>query len=245
MFFGILGLLLAGTLDCGFGFTFGLGGGTGSDSGSSGTSLTLTSMSPQQGLYKVAQTVTVTGTNFNAGDTVSIGGTACQGLKVISATQLQCTTQAVSLPMTANVVVQASSGGQASLAQGYRYLTYAYDGRLNGVSVDPSTAQLTLIPGSPFSLGSDSQVRVHPAGTFIYKIESGAIFTYSVDAATGVLTHVNSVGSYLTYFQITQNTYGTYLVSCVHVPSGYSYHSASSAFFLYPKQRYYYAYVGT
>lgn len=78
-----------------------------------------------------------------------------------------------------------------------------YQGSISGFSIDATTGALTPISGSPFTAsftGSGwAAVVVNPAGTFAYAStgENGRVEVFSIDAATGALTHVpgNTFGS--------------------------------------------------
>ena len=81
---------------------------------------TLSSISPSSGSTVGGTTVTLTGTNFAAGATVTIGGVAATGVTVLSATSLRAVTGARAAG-TADVVV--SVGAQsAALVRGYTYV---------------------------------------------------------------------------------------------------------------------------
>jgi len=64
---------------------------------------------------------------------------------------------------------------------------------LLGYAVDPNTAALTLVNGSPFSPGEISEVIANPAGPQIYLERSGgAINLFNLNATTGALTAATS-----------------------------------------------------
>jgi hypothetical protein len=54
----------------------------------------VTSLSPNSGFTAGGTAVTITGTGFLAGATVTVGGSACTGITVVSATSITCTTPA-------------------------------------------------------------------------------------------------------------------------------------------------------
>jgi hypothetical protein len=80
---------------------------------------TISAISPSSGSTAGGTTVTLTGTNFASGATVSIGGVAATGVTVLSATSLR----AVTGPRAAGVadVVVAVGSQSATLARGYTY----------------------------------------------------------------------------------------------------------------------------
>jgi hypothetical protein len=84
---------------------------------------TISGISPSSGSTAGGTTVTLTGTNFASGATVSIGGVAATGVTVPSATSLR----AVTGPRAAGVVdVVVTVGTQsATLARGYTYAVSA------------------------------------------------------------------------------------------------------------------------
>ncbi len=64
---------------------------------------------------------------------------------------------------------------------------------LYGFSINPTTGALTVIPGSPFSVGNGSgpiDVLVDPTGSFLYTINdsSNNVKLFTLDATTGVPT---------------------------------------------------------
>ncbi len=81
---------------------------------------TITSISPDNGTAAGGTAVTITGTNFAAGATVSFGGIyATTGVTVVNGTTITCTTPAHS-PGLVSVVVTNTSGLQGT-SQGYTY----------------------------------------------------------------------------------------------------------------------------
>ena len=68
---------------------------------------TVTSVSPTSGATTGGTAITLTGTNFAAGATVTVGGAACTNVTVVSATRITCTTPAGS-DGAASVVVTSS-----------------------------------------------------------------------------------------------------------------------------------------
>jgi hypothetical protein len=84
---------------------------------------TISAISPSSGSTAGGTTVTLTGTNFASGATVSIGGVAATGVTVLSATSLR----AVTGPRAAGVadVVVAVGTQSATLARGYTYAVAA------------------------------------------------------------------------------------------------------------------------
>ena len=80
---------------------------------------TVTSVSPNNGPAAGSTAVTITGTNFAAGATVTFGGTAATNVVVVSGTQITATTPAHAAgAVTVTVTVNGQSG---SLANGFTY----------------------------------------------------------------------------------------------------------------------------
>ncbi len=82
---------------------------------------TVTSVSPNTGPAAGGTTVTITGTNFVAGATVTFGGTAATNVVVASATQITATTPAGSAGAVA-VTVTNPGAQSGSLANAYTYV---------------------------------------------------------------------------------------------------------------------------
>jgi hypothetical protein len=80
---------------------------------------TITSISPTSGSTAGGTTVTLTGTNFASGATVTIGGVAATGVTVVNATSLRAVTGARAAG-TVDVVVAVGTQS-ATLTRGYTY----------------------------------------------------------------------------------------------------------------------------
>jgi len=81
---------------------------------------TLTSVSPSFGSVSGGTSVTITGTNFASGATVTFGTTAATNVKFVSSTSITATTPA-QVAGGANVVVTNSSGLSGTLTNGFVY----------------------------------------------------------------------------------------------------------------------------
>jgi copper(I)-binding protein len=82
--------------------------------------LSITSVSPDYGPLAGGTTLTVNGTDFQAGMTITLGTNNCTNVNVLSPTQLTCTIPAETTSKVVNV--SASDGTQnASLSNGYVY----------------------------------------------------------------------------------------------------------------------------
>jgi hypothetical protein len=102
---------------------------------------TITAISPASGSTNGGTAVTITGTNFAAGDSVTFGGTAATNVIVVSGTSITATTPPHSAGAV-NVVVTDSSGQSGTLTNGY---TYTASGTISLVQANsgPSKIQAT------------------------------------------------------------------------------------------------------
>ncbi|MGB6834128.1 MAG: IPT/TIG domain-containing protein [Candidatus Acidiferrum sp.] len=126
---------------------------------------TVTSVSPSNGPAAGGTAVTITGTNFATGATVTFGSAAAANVVVVSATEITATTPAGSAG--AVTVTVAVSGQTGSLTNGF---TYVVPPTVTGVS-----------PNSGTTAGGTS---VTIAGT---NFVSGATVTFGSAAATSVV----------------------------------------------------------
>ena len=79
------------------------------------------SVSPNTGLITGGTAVTINGTGFEPGATVTFGGTAASGVVVVNATAITATTPAHAAG-TVNVVVTNGDGQAGTLTNGYTYM---------------------------------------------------------------------------------------------------------------------------
>ena len=100
---------------------------------------TLTSISPTSGTANGGTPVTITGTGFLAGATVSLGGTAATGVTVVSSTSITATTAAHTAGAV-SVVVTNSDAQTGTLTNGYTY-TASTGGTISFVQVKAATPQ--------------------------------------------------------------------------------------------------------
>ena len=87
----------------------------------SGPVPTVSSVSPNSGSTAGGTAVTITGTNFVAGATVTFGGTAATNVAVVNSTTITATTPAGSAGAV-TVTVTNPSGQAGSLANGFTYV---------------------------------------------------------------------------------------------------------------------------
>ena len=137
---------------------------------SSGPTPTVGSISPNSGTTLGGTSVTITGTNFVTGATVTFGGTAAMNVVVVNATTITATTPTGSAG-AATVVVTNPGGEGGSLASGFTYI-----------------APPTLSSISPSNGGLAGGTAVTITGT---NFLTGATVTFGTAAATNVVV-VNS-----------------------------------------------------
>jgi hypothetical protein len=126
----------------------------------------VSSISPASGTTAGGTPVTITGTNFVSGATVTIGGTAATGVNVGSSTSITATTPAHAAGAV-NVVVTNPDTQTGTLTNGYTYTSTA-----PGVtSISPTSG--TTAGGTPVTITGTNFV-------------SGATVTFGGTAATGV-----------------------------------------------------------
>ena len=82
----------------------------------------IAAVSPQSGSTAGGTVVTIYGLGFVSGTTVTIGGSICSNLNVVSVNQLTCHTPATGSSGSANVVLNAPGAQQATLVNGFKYL---------------------------------------------------------------------------------------------------------------------------
>ena len=90
------------------------------------SSPTITSILPSQGTVLGGTAVAITGTDFQSGMTVHIGGFLATAINRTSPTQVTFTTPPASSTLggSVNVLIQNPDGGVASLASGFYYTAY-------------------------------------------------------------------------------------------------------------------------
>ena len=134
---------------------------------------TVSSISPTSGTTAGGTAVTITGTGFLGGATVSLGGTAATSVTVVNSTTITATTAAHTAGAV-NVVVTNSDGQAGTLTNGYTY-----------VVINPGPTVTSISPTSGTTVGGTA---VSISGTGFL---TGATVSLGGTAATGV-TVVNS-----------------------------------------------------
>jgi hypothetical protein len=130
---------------------------------------TLTSVSPTSGSTAGGTVITLTGTNFASGATVSVGGAGATNVQVLSATQVRATTPAGTAGAR---TVQITVGGQsASLTNAFTYTAPAAAPTLTSVSPNSgptSGGTVVTLAGTNFVSGATVRVGGAAAGvTFV------------------------------------------------------------------------------
>jgi hypothetical protein len=103
---------------------------------------TITTISPNSGSINGGTAVTITGTNFVAGATLTFGGTAATNVTVVSSTSMTATTPAHAAGAV-NVVVSESSGS-ATLTNGFTYTTTVGIAFVQVASATPQSSQASV-----------------------------------------------------------------------------------------------------
>ena len=106
----------------------------------------VTQIAPSVGPLAGGTAVTITGTNFVSGATVSIGGTAATGVTFVNSTTLTAVTPAHA-STSANVVVTNSDGQPGTLSAGFTYALL--DDPFTASSVDTTTWTVGLVTVPP------------------------------------------------------------------------------------------------
>ncbi|MHB1047383.1 MAG: IPT/TIG domain-containing protein [Thermoanaerobaculia bacterium] len=135
---------------------------------------TVTSVSPSTGSTAGGTAVTITGTNFQSGATVSFGGTNATGVTVASATSLTATTPAHSAGAV-SVTVTNTDGGIGTLASGFTYVAPPLVLSSISPKTGPTTGNtLVSLGGSGFASGATVTFGGAPA-TSVVLISSSVI----------------------------------------------------------------------
>jgi hypothetical protein len=135
---------------------------------SSGPAPTVSSISPNSGSVTGGTAVTIAGTNFVAGTTVSFGGTAATAVTVASSTSITATTPAQGAG-SVSVVVTNPDGQSGTLANGYTY-----------TSINPVPTVTAITPNAG-PAGGGTAVTIAGAN-----LVAGATVSFGGTAATAV-----------------------------------------------------------
>jgi hypothetical protein len=139
------------------------------------TTPTITSVSPATGTADQATVVTLTGSNFQSGDTVRISGSYASAVTVVSSTQIRATLPGMSAGSYAVEVIN-SSGSVATLNNAFTYLAL-----LNLLT----TALPSATVDKAYSAALDASGGKTP---YSWSVAGGALPSGIVMAATGVIS---------------------------------------------------------
>jgi hypothetical protein len=89
-----------------------------------------------KGFFMGGSTVTITGTGFRTGATVTIGGSACTSVAVASGTELSCVAPAGTALATADVVVTNTDDQDDTLTNGFTWRQVAFSSFVDGNGTD-------------------------------------------------------------------------------------------------------------
>jgi IPT/TIG domain-containing protein len=107
--------------------------------GSSNPAPTVSSITPSSGPASGGTAVTITGTGFLSGATVTLGGTAATGVNVVNSTSITSTTPAHAAG-TVGVVVKNTDNQAGTLSGGYTYTSSGGGGGISFVQVKSAVA---------------------------------------------------------------------------------------------------------
>jgi hypothetical protein len=134
-------------------------------SGTPPSNPTVTAISPNSGSTTGGASVTITGTGFLAGASVSIGGSPATNVNVSSSTSITAITPAHATG-TVNVVVTNSDGRSGTLTNGYTYTSSNPAPTVTAISPNSGTttgATAVTISGTGFLAGASVSIGGSPA----------------------------------------------------------------------------------
>lgn len=122
---------------------------------------TVTSISPSKGNMAGGTTVTIIGTDFYTGASVSIGGIACTSVSLMSSTALTCITGADTAGL-ADVVVTNVDAQSGTLTNGFEYLAAPTISAITPASGNYNGGNTVAIAGTNFSPGITVRIGGYP-----------------------------------------------------------------------------------
>ncbi|HET7892664.1 MAG TPA: IPT/TIG domain-containing protein, partial [Candidatus Sulfotelmatobacter sp.] len=149
---------------------------------------TVTSIAPNSGVPSGGTAVSITGTNFFSGATVTIGGVAATNVDVVNSTTITATTPSHSSG-TVNVVVTNADGDAGTLSAGYTYVLYPPPS-LTGVSPAGGSTNggtAVTLTGSNFVTGATVKFG-SAAAISVVVVNSGSITAFTPAGAAGAAT---------------------------------------------------------
>ena len=157
---------------------------------------TVTLASPIQGPATGGTVVTLTGTGFVAGATVTFGGTAATGISVVSSTQINCTAPAHAAGAV-NIAV-TTTGGTGTLNNGYTYIAAPTIASITPNNGPTTGATSITIAGTDFFTGATVTIGGSTATSIVVVSASQITCTTPAHAAGAVNVVVSSVGGSVT-----------------------------------------------
>jgi hypothetical protein len=147
---------------------------------------TVTSVSPNSGSTLGGAAVTITGTNFAAGATVTFGGTAATNVVVVNSTTITATTPAGSAGAV-TVTVTNLGGLSGSLTNGYTYVVVPTVTNVNPNSGSTAGGTGVTITGTNFAAGATVTLG-GTAATNVIVVNSTTITATTPTHAAGAVT---------------------------------------------------------
>ena len=156
----------------------------------------VTTISPNVYGVKGGVMATLTGSNFEAGATVIVGGANCSNLVIVSPTQITCTLP-YHFASVVDVVVLNASGISGTLFNGFTYDSFLYASNQSGspaltrMRVNSATGAITVLGTTATPAGSYG-VEIDSTNTWVYTagVTASQIAGFTIDHATGNLTAV-------------------------------------------------------
>lgn len=168
----------------------------GVDGDSKPTAPIVTGISPESYGVKGGISVTITGTNFNEGATVTVGGSACENVVINSSTEITCDLT-YHFASVVDVVVLNTNGITGTLFNGFSYNSYLYASNqtggsaLNRMKIDSLTGNITQLGSTAVSNGAYG-VEVDATNTWVYTagVSANQIAGFTIDHGSGDLTAI-------------------------------------------------------
>lgn len=159
--------------------------------GGVGGEATLSSFSPTVG--PKGTILTILGDHFVDGVTVTIGGSACEPVTVISPQEIRCEV-GVNPPKTYTVQVTNPGGTAQEMSGTFRVKEYLFATGVDGLfafDIDEG-GTLTAFTHSAAAVSYDA-AGIHPSGKFVYlrRIGSGNVHAFTIDPSSLTLTEVS------------------------------------------------------
>jgi len=199
-------LLLLNTVGC---------GGGGNPAGPTPVSLAVTLVTPNTGSPVGATAVTLTGTAFASGATVTFGGAAATGVTVVSANTVTAITPARAAGVV-DVVVTMPGGASATLPNGFTYAPLSIAGNWSGTT---SQGRLLAFTVSGSTVTSHS-ISYQLTGCQAVTISTGAlpITNDSFSLSAPIVANGQAVGTASINGSFSSNTMAAGTITVVESP---------------------------